>query len=119
MEIECPVCDHRMPADARKCPSCGVELETAGMAELEEVARDILEGKPEIVQEVETSTPQSIHAVHSSDDSSPSLVSRESTREAAEAIVEPAAATREPADEIGDAVKDKGGFRRLFGRKKR
>lgn len=105
LEIECPVCDHKMPADARKCPSCGVELETAGMAELEEVARDILEGKPEVGQEMAINVPQSVPTMQMSDDPSPGNV--------------PEVAAEESGEEPDSAAKGKGGFRRLFGRKKR
>jgi len=94
-----------MPSDARKCPSCGVELETAGMAELEEVARDILEGKPEVGPETRTSVAPSVPTIPTSDDPSPGNVHE--------------VATGESAEEPDGAAKGKGGFRRLFGRKKR
>ncbi|MDD1767343.1 MAG: hypothetical protein LUQ27_02080 [Methanomassiliicoccales archaeon] len=93
-----------MPADARKCPSCGVELETAGMAELEEVARDILDGKPEVGLEMGTNVPQSVPTMQTSDDPSPGNV--------------PEVAAEESGEEPDSTAKGKGGFRRLFGRKK-
>jgi len=46
IEIECPICDHKMPAEARRCPSCGVDFVISGMDELEAVAREISDGKP-------------------------------------------------------------------------
>jgi len=106
LEIECPVCDRKMPGDAKKCPSCGVDLSTAGMDELEEVARDICEGKPESVATMETAVPRSTPAAQVS---------------GGQAATEPEAGKKheEPAPETDNGTKEKGGLRRLFGRKKR
>jgi hypothetical protein len=105
LEIECPVCDRKIPADAKECPSCGIDLSTAGMDELEEVARDISEGKPESAPEVENVVPRSNPAPQVSGEV---------------AAIEPKAEEKheEPAPETDNEMKEKGGLRRLFGRKK-
>jgi len=41
--IECPVCDQKIPADSKRCPSCGVDLTDAGFDDLEQVAHDMLQ----------------------------------------------------------------------------
>jgi hypothetical protein len=41
VEIECPVCDQMVRADAPRCPHCGAEFAMAGIDELERVAREI------------------------------------------------------------------------------
>jgi len=40
-EIECPVCDQKVRADAPRCPHCGAEFAMSGVDELERVAREI------------------------------------------------------------------------------
>jgi PKD repeat protein len=40
--IECPVCDNRIAADSKKCPSCGVDFSNASVDDLEQVAQDML-----------------------------------------------------------------------------
>jgi DNA-directed RNA polymerase subunit RPC12/RpoP len=45
VEIECPVCDQRIKADAPRCPHCGAEFTLSGVDELEMVAREI-NGRP-------------------------------------------------------------------------
>jgi hypothetical protein len=44
-EIECPNCDRRIPADATRCPGCGADLSLSSLEELEEVARKISNGE--------------------------------------------------------------------------
>lgn len=41
VEIECPVCDQKVRADAPRCPHCGAEFAMSGVDELERVAREI------------------------------------------------------------------------------
>jgi predicted amidophosphoribosyltransferase len=41
VEIECPVCDQKIRADAPRCPNCGAEFVMSGVDELEKVARDL------------------------------------------------------------------------------
>ncbi|MGD0057247.1 MAG: PKD domain-containing protein [Methanomassiliicoccales archaeon] len=43
--IECPICDQRITADSKKCPSCGVDLTNASVSDLEQVAHDISHDK--------------------------------------------------------------------------
>ncbi|MDW5562529.1 MAG: hypothetical protein SA339_04810 [Methanomassiliicoccus sp.] len=43
VEIECPVCDQRVRADAPRCPHCGAEFAMSGVDELEKVVREINE----------------------------------------------------------------------------
>ena len=38
VEIECPVCDRKVKADAPRCPYCGAEYAMSGVDELEQVA---------------------------------------------------------------------------------
>ena len=45
LEIECPVCDRRVRADAPRCPYCGAEYVMSGVDELEKVAQE-LNGRP-------------------------------------------------------------------------
>ena len=45
MEIECPVCDQKVRADAARCPYCGAEFAMSGVDELERVARE-MNGQP-------------------------------------------------------------------------
>jgi len=105
LEIECPVCDQKMPADAQRCSSCGVELMTAGMAELEEVARDISEGRPERARTIEVKAPYSDPAPRASEDPSPASMAGD--------------AAGVSATDKDNGTKERGGLRRLFGRKKR
>ncbi|MDD1767270.1 MAG: PKD domain-containing protein [Methanomassiliicoccales archaeon] len=42
---ECPVCDQQIPADSKKCPSCGADFGSASVADLEKVAQDLLKEK--------------------------------------------------------------------------
>ncbi len=41
LEVECPVCDHKVPSDATQCPNCGAEFSFSGVEELQKVAQDI------------------------------------------------------------------------------
>jgi hypothetical protein len=41
VEVECPVCDHKVRADAPRCPHCGAEFSMSGVDELEKVAREM------------------------------------------------------------------------------
>lgn len=41
LEVECPVCDHRIPADAVRCPNCDAVFAMSGIEELQKVAREI------------------------------------------------------------------------------
>lgn len=41
VEIECPVCDRKVRADAPRCPYCGAEYAMSGVDELEQVAREL------------------------------------------------------------------------------
>ncbi|MDD1773010.1 MAG: PKD domain-containing protein, partial [Methanomassiliicoccales archaeon] len=40
---ECPVCDQSIPADSKRCPSCGADFGNATVADLEQVAQDLLQ----------------------------------------------------------------------------
>jgi hypothetical protein len=40
--IECPVCDQKIPAYSKRCPSCGVDFSNASVDDLEQVAQDML-----------------------------------------------------------------------------
>jgi PKD repeat protein len=40
--IECPVCDQKIPAYSKRCPSCGVDFSSASVDDLEQVAQDML-----------------------------------------------------------------------------
>jgi len=40
-EVECPVCDQKVPSDATHCPNCGAEFNFSGVEELKKVAREI------------------------------------------------------------------------------
>ena len=46
VEVECPVCDHKVTSDAAQCPHCGAEFSMSGVDELERVARE-MDGPPE------------------------------------------------------------------------
>lgn len=41
LRIECPICDHSIPATSKRCPFCSTELSTSGLDELEELAMSI------------------------------------------------------------------------------
>lgn len=41
VEVECPVCDHRIPSDATRCPNCGADFSLSGVDELEKVVQEI------------------------------------------------------------------------------
>jgi hypothetical protein len=45
LEIECPVCDAKISIDARSCPRCGADLGMADFQDLEDLAKDISEGR--------------------------------------------------------------------------
>jgi hypothetical protein len=106
LEIECPICDRRIASNAKVCPFCGVDFSTAGMDELEDVARDISEGRQPSVPVATKATPdaQSIAAVVAVPEESPEPVHDEKAEITAQ--------------ELDRESKDKGGLRRLFGRKK-
>jgi hypothetical protein len=40
-EVECPVCDRKISADAKTCTGCGADFSSSGVDELEQVARDL------------------------------------------------------------------------------
>jgi uncharacterized Zn finger protein (UPF0148 family) len=40
-EVECPVCDRKIAADAQRCPNCGADFSMSGFEDLEQVARDL------------------------------------------------------------------------------
>ncbi len=46
VEVECPVCDQKVPSDATRCPSCGAEFTFSGVEELQRVAQEINEARP-------------------------------------------------------------------------
>jgi hypothetical protein len=41
VEVECPVCDKKVRADAARCPHCGAEFSMSGVDELEKVVQDL------------------------------------------------------------------------------
>ena len=41
VEVECPVCDRKVPADSNRCPYCHADFTMSGLDELEKVAREI------------------------------------------------------------------------------
>jgi len=45
LEIECPVCDAKISIDARSCTRCGADLGMADFQDLEDLAKDISEGR--------------------------------------------------------------------------
>ncbi len=51
-EIECPVCDKKVPWDAKICPGCGADFSISGMEDLEAVATELVEAKPPPAVEV-------------------------------------------------------------------
>ena len=38
---ECPVCDKKIPLDAKTCPGCGADFSISGMEDLEAVATEL------------------------------------------------------------------------------
>jgi hypothetical protein len=106
LEIECPICDRRIASNANVCPFCGADFSTAGMDELEDIARDISEGRQSSVPVTMKSTPepQPIAPVVAAPEASPEPVHDERAEITAQ--------------ESDGEPKDKGGLRRLFGRKK-
>ncbi len=48
LEVECPVCDHKVPSDATRCPNCGAEFTFSGVEELQKVAREINDHEVEV-----------------------------------------------------------------------
>lgn len=106
LEIECPMCDRRVASNAKECPFCGADFSTAGMDELEDVARDISEGRrPSVPVTIKaTPDPQPIAPVVAVPEASPEPIRDERSEITAQEL------DREP--------KDKGGLRRLFGRKR-
>lgn len=106
LEIECPMCDRRIASNAKECPFCGADFSTAGMDELEDVARDISEGRQSSVPATMKATPEphSTAAVVAVPEASPEPVHDEKAEITAQ--------------ELDRESKEKGGLRRLFGRKK-
>lgn len=45
VEIECPLCDRKIAADAPRCPHCGAEFAMSDLEDLERVAQE-LNGHP-------------------------------------------------------------------------
>jgi hypothetical protein len=41
VEVECPVCDKKVRADAARCPHCGAEFSMSDVDELEKVVQDL------------------------------------------------------------------------------
>lgn len=41
LEVECPVCDHKIAVDAARCPNCKAVFSLSGVDELETVAREL------------------------------------------------------------------------------
>ncbi|MBI0584227.1 MAG: hypothetical protein ISF22_08385 [Methanomassiliicoccus sp.] len=41
LEVECPVCDHKVRASDPRCPYCGAEFAMSGVDELESMVRDM------------------------------------------------------------------------------
>ena len=41
VEVECPVCDHKVAGNAIRCPKCGADFSMSGVDELEKVAKEI------------------------------------------------------------------------------
>lgn len=41
LEVECPVCDHKISSDATRCPNCGAEFSLSGVDELERVVQEM------------------------------------------------------------------------------
>lgn len=39
--VECPVCDHKIPADATRCPNCKAVFSLSDIEELKKVAKEI------------------------------------------------------------------------------
>lgn len=102
LEIECPICDRRIASNANVCPFCGADFSTAGMDELEDVARDISEGR-------QSSVPVTMKATPEPQPIAPVVASPEQAHDERAEIT---------AQESDRESKDKGGLRRLFGRKK-
>lgn len=50
LEVECPVCDHKIPSDASRCPNCGAEFSLSGVDELERVIQE-MDGPVESIQD--------------------------------------------------------------------
>ena len=48
LEDECPVCDHKVPSDATRCPNCGADFSFSGVEELQKVAREINDPEAEV-----------------------------------------------------------------------
>lgn len=112
VEIECPVCDHKISGEAERCPYCGVDLSTAGMEELETVARDISEGKP--VEPTEPSSFERRERVEAAEVAATTGIVGDVTGTSGGNPSEGKAASDE-----GREAKKEGGLRRLFGKKKR
>lgn len=110
VEIECPVCDHKISGESERCPYCGVDLSTAGMEELETVARDISEGKP-----VEPTEPSQVEGRERAE-------SAEGDARGAGGVAGTSGGSpsegKAASDEEREGKKE-GGLRRLFGKKKR
>ncbi len=41
LEVECPVCDHKVSVDAVQCPNCKAVFSLSGVDELEKVVREL------------------------------------------------------------------------------
>jgi hypothetical protein len=41
LEVECPVCDHKIAVDAVRCPNCNAVFSFSGVDELRKVAREL------------------------------------------------------------------------------
>lgn len=41
LEVECPVCDHKVSVDAVRCPNCDAVFSLSGVDELEKVVREL------------------------------------------------------------------------------
>jgi len=109
-EIECPVCDKKVPMSSLRCPNCGADLAMATFEDLEALAQDIAAGRPSpVVHKQEAPRPAPAEKAKAP---SPAPAKKD----------EPAAAPRPAFSEMpeekpeGDSKK---GFGRLFGRKKK
>lgn len=40
-EVECPLCDRKVPLDATKCPGCGADFSLSDMEDLEKVVSEL------------------------------------------------------------------------------